>query len=306
VSARVYEVDDFPFLLCGSGFGTTFTILDYDTGMTDVGPYGTDYILLTDVPKWRSKLFFFSGDSFEEDEQYRWRMTDDGWDSGAEHLVDYLLYGEAYVDPGNPTLEMFTYWDIEDYWDFGFVQVSTDGGATWASLENEYTTYDYDPSAKSDIVANLPGLTGWSGDFMAITFDLTAYAGQTVMIGFRYMTDWATVYEGWYIDGVWVSGNAMELTPVFPEWNWQVTLIGVKYKRHYYWERHRWGWRCRWRMSIDYKVQDFGIDDLTDVGFSWLTWSCYDKIYLVVSPTGTVGSADYCLKGAMFHWCWCR
>ena len=30
-----------------------------------------------------------------------------------------------------------TYYDIEQNWDYGFVQVLTDGGETWQSLESE-------------------------------------------------------------------------------------------------------------------------------------------------------------------------
>jgi len=54
-------------------------------------------------------------------------MADD-WYSGAENLMNVLLLGEAYVDEADPILSFNTYWDIEDYWDFGFVQVSTDTG----------------------------------------------------------------------------------------------------------------------------------------------------------------------------------
>jgi hypothetical protein len=106
---------------------------------------------------------------------------------------------------------------MEDYWDFGFVQVSTDDGLTWTSLANEYTTTDYDPAAYAPIVANLPGLTSWSGyvdpdGWVTMAFDLADYAGQDVMLGFRYMTDWGTIYEGWYIDSIVVSGDNIPLT----------------------------------------------------------------------------------------------
>jgi bacillopeptidase F (M6 metalloprotease family) len=56
-------------------------------------------------------------------------------------------------------------------------------------------------------------------------FDLTAYAGQTVMIGFRYMTDWATTYEGWWINSATVGGTALTLAPVYPSASYQVTAV---------------------------------------------------------------------------------
>jgi hypothetical protein len=136
------------------------------------------------------------------------------------------------VDPGNPTLEMTTYWDMEDYWDFGFIQISTDGGQTWTSLANEYTTLDHDPNAHPDIIANLPGLTSWSGfidpdGWITMSFDLSAYAGQTVIVGFRYMTDWATTYEGWYISEAMVSGTPIDLAPFAPDWEADFMVTAV-------------------------------------------------------------------------------
>jgi len=58
-------------------------------------------------------------------------------------------------------------------------------------------------------------------------FNLSAYAGQTVLIGFRYMTDWFTLYEGWYVSDVSVSSSALELTPIYPEADFQATLVLV-------------------------------------------------------------------------------
>jgi parallel beta-helix repeat protein len=161
-----------------------------------------------------------------------WTMTDEGWWSGAAYMMNTLLTSTAYIDSADPWLELVTKYRIEDFWDFGFVQVSTDGGLTWVSLENEYTKYA--PDAHPDIVANLPGLTGASDDWpewMTMSFNLTSYAGETVMIGFRYMTDQSVLYEGWYIsealvsgvpitfmDGVWVDDDFDSSTP-----DWGIT-----------------------------------------------------------------------------------
>lgn len=214
----------------GTDFGNTFTILGYDTGISLIGGYGSDYIVLNDWKK--PGKIRFNGDDKAQDPQYpppTWTLLDGDWYSGASNLLNALLIGSADVGTG-ATLEIDTYWDIEDYWDFGFVQVSTDGGETWTSLENENTTFLHDPSAHPDIIANLPGLTGWSGDWVTIVFDLSAYAGQSVLIGFRYMTDWASVYEGWSISEARVSGTPIELsayTPPPPDWeaDFMVTVI---------------------------------------------------------------------------------
>jgi hypothetical protein len=141
------------------------------------------------------------------------------------------------------------------------------------------------PSAHPDIIANLPGLTSWSGSitpdgWVTMEFDLTDYAGETVLIGFRYMTDWATLYEGWYISEASVSGTPLELTPVYPEADFQVTVI--------------------YAYEIDgcttYIPMDMNLDDETEEGraFAYVEKPAY--VILVVSPTMKKGFVDYKFK----------
>ena len=89
-------------------------------------------------------------------------------------------------------------------WDFGFVQVSTDGGATWTSLPTADTTTDHDPDARPDIVAEsgLPGFTGDSEGWPAETVDLGAYAGADGVDRFRYITDPFVILPGFWVDNV--------------------------------------------------------------------------------------------------------
>ncbi|MFX0105829.1 MAG: hypothetical protein ACFE75_10080, partial [Candidatus Hodarchaeota archaeon] len=125
--------------------------------------------------------------------------------------------------------------DIEDYWDYGFVQVSEDGGETWTSLENMYTTYLHESLAMGTIVANLPGLTGWSGDWITMSFDISAYHGQEIMIAFRYMTDSYENYPGWWIKNVVIEQNDDIIDTIddfftaHPKCNFMVTLLRVDY-----------------------------------------------------------------------------
>src|SRR5699024_11187208 len=108
----------------------------------------------------------------------------------------------------SPTLSFDTNYDIEPGYDYAFVQVSTDGGDTWTSLENENTTdYRHDfinPTAE----ANLPGFTNsTNGEWVNEQFDLSEYAGEDVLIAFRYVTDPATAYSGFYVRDISVSGT---------------------------------------------------------------------------------------------------
>ena len=146
--------------------------------------------------------------------------VDDAFFSGSGNLFDRSIVEEITVPADDPTLTFDTLFDIEYLWDFAFVQVSTDGGQTWTSLANDDTTTEHDPGAVSQVVSQLPGFTGESGvpaedqalDADAATwvteeFDLSAYAGDTVLLGFRYITDPEVSEPGWWIDNVDVGGT---------------------------------------------------------------------------------------------------
>ncbi|UCG36336.1 MAG: immune inhibitor A, partial [Candidatus Bathyarchaeota archaeon] len=144
------------------------------------------------------------------------------WYSDGENSADFLLTTSITVPIEDPTLAFSTKYWIEQFYDFGFVQVSTDGGATWISLENSFTTYEHAPETSSDIISNLPGLTGLSEDhpaWTAMSFNLSDYKGQTVLLAFRYMTDSGNLEEGWYISNVTINGALIpnqEFSPLNP------------------------------------------------------------------------------------------
>ncbi len=112
-----------------------------------------------------------------------WTSDGDVLFSGTGDLLDNWAIFET---TGGGVLSIDTLWDLEDYWDFAFVQVSTDGGYTWTSLEDNegYSTYDVDPNAISTAVDNLPGLTSWVPDWVTLSYDLSPYAGQDILVGF--------------------------------------------------------------------------------------------------------------------------
>jgi immune inhibitor A len=224
-------------------------------------PWGTDYIKIDEQSDF--KMLKFNGlDELVNDTA--WISDGDVLFSGTGDLLDNWAIFET---TGGGTLQFDTLWDLEDYWDFGFVQVSTDGGATWTSLEDNegYSVYDYDPSAHPKVVANVPGLTSYVEDWVTLTYDLSAYSGD-ILVGFRLVTDWATHYGGWWIDNIAVDGAPIsdgsnvdpfkDITYYQPvALDFSVTVIGV-YQRH---------------GKQGYVVRDMYLDDLTEEGAGFLT-----------------------------------
>ncbi len=277
IPAFTHVIEQFPVPLtdAATGFGDTYTILGYDTGFSKLGPYGSDYIQM--AAEQMGLIGFFG----EQAVLYGWEQQTDGtwWSGTSEDLIDFKLLSQAYVNPADPTLTLVTKWGIESFWDFGFVQVSTDGGNTWTSLSNAYTSSEHDPSALGAIVANLPGLTDYNPswpDFDTILFDLSAYEGQTIMIDFRYMTDWATTFEGWYIQSATVSGTPLTMQAVYPQANWQVSVVNAMYLNG----------------KLTYTVNDVILSS-ANTGVKGTNFAKLQYAILVASYVTPVGFSDY-------------
>lgn len=95
------------------------------------------------------------------------------------------------------TLSFRTWYDIETDWDYAYVMVSGDDGQSWDLLESPRTT-TRNPHQNSYGNA----YTGQSGDWVEESFDLSAYAGQSVLLRFEYITDDATIENGFLLDDV--------------------------------------------------------------------------------------------------------
>lgn len=129
--------------------------------------------------------------------------------SGCGSNLDRSIVQAVDVPAGGGQLSYDALWDTEEGWDAAFAQVSTDGGNTWTSLASEDTTTDHDPGAIPGVVDNLPGLTGDSGTWKTQHADLSAYAGQSVLIGFRYITDSGVDEGGFWVRNIDVAGTAL-------------------------------------------------------------------------------------------------
>ena len=224
------------------------------------------------------------------------------WYGGRENLIDNKVY-HAVDLTGYATAELsfWTQYDIETAWDFGFVQVSTDGGATWTSLENEDTTYEHDPQAIWYVVENLPGLTGSSHGWVEEAFDLTPYAGQEIMFQFRYATDWGSLELGWWVDDITITADGgviffddVESGPgdwvADPVDGWSISN-GVFTFSHYYMVEWRNDAGFDYALAIGrYRYQDWGM-------LVWYVNNKYvnNEIYNYLEDTPSFGPKGRCL-----------
>ena len=131
-----------------------------------------------------------------------------------------------------------SYWmwhDIEEDWDYLYLEASTDG-QSWEILKTPTGT-DTDPSGNSYGW----GYTGQTGDWVEETVDLSKYAGQNVQIRFDYVTDAAVNGQGFLLDDVridavnyssdfeaddagWVSAGFARIENILPQ-TYRLSLI---------------------------------------------------------------------------------
>ena len=123
--------------------------------------------------------------------------------SGFGNNRDEAIVKKVTVSGGSLTFDAL--WNEELGWDFGFVQISTDGGVTYTSIPCTDTTTQTNPDALPTAKANVPGFTGYSGGWKAETCSLSGYSGD-VLLAFRTYNDPATLGESAAVDpGFWVD-----------------------------------------------------------------------------------------------------
>ena len=268
-------------------FQYTWTYDKDNTGTYLLGPYGTDYLKIGGVRAGQmAKLSF----KFDGNDMYEpgWKLTTAPavpgfsgmvWYSGASderdvsitRTVDLTLETEA-------TLTFDTYYSIEEQWDFGFVQVSTDGGVTWTSLANEYTRSDIVVGGYPAIKDNLPGFTGTGYGNMA--FDMTAYCGSSVMLAFRYMTDWGYTDPGWYVDNIAINGVIIENGDDVKTFVSSKPPVEVDFSITIYAPE-----TITDEVSLPYKMETLSLDDAAEtITLNLAGFAGYQDVYIIVSP----------------------
>ncbi len=146
----------------------------------------------------------------------------------ADDLCLTLESDTVYLGP-NPTLTFDTRWDIEELWDGGILEVSTQAGNfnDWQKLD----TVPY-PSIQNPLAATAcpnPGLApfepvfnGTSGGlFVNFPASLAGYADQAVRIRFVFGSDASVNTLGWLVDGIGIddvrdAGSCQQIEPNNP------------------------------------------------------------------------------------------
>jgi immune inhibitor A len=117
--------------------------------------------------------------------------------SGAGNNLDNLMYQEVTLPASAAGLTAQVNYATEEGFDFAYVVVSDDDGATWETADTNL----------SDAATNF-GIDGSSGgNWVPLTADLTPWNGQTVLVGFNYQADSSVVEIGFMADDITIGTN---------------------------------------------------------------------------------------------------
>jgi hypothetical protein len=111
------------------------------------------------------------------------------------------------------TLGFWNYQYLQDRpggcYDGGILEVSTDGGESWAQLDSQLVSDPYNGPIATNTGNPLAGQPAWCGkpqNWLESQVDLDELAGEVIQLRFRLGTDITFGYEGWYVDDVSVKG----------------------------------------------------------------------------------------------------
>jgi immune inhibitor A len=129
--------------------------------------------------------------------------TGKAWWSDRADLADfYLAHDFDLTTATAPIFSFASYWSFEQDYDYGYFEVSDDGGANWTKLP------DMDGIFVNDGSGNL-GLNGVGQG--TLRFDLSAYAGKTITLRLHYTSDVGVQWAGWWADNFKLAGGATTL-----------------------------------------------------------------------------------------------
>ncbi|MGW0734159.1 immune inhibitor A domain-containing protein [Streptomyces sp. NPDC002851] len=128
------------------------------------------------------------------------------WSGSGDDLKNTLARPVDLTGKSKASLDLSGWWDIEENYDYAYVEVSTDGGANYTPIDG---TADGKPIPRDG--GDKPALTGVSETYKKLNFPLDAYAGQKIDLRFRYQTDGGVAGKGFTADAISLTADGEKL-----------------------------------------------------------------------------------------------
>ena len=171
-------------------------------------PYTAHYYRFTNSKR---AAAYIDGDDFVGTPAYSGSYE---WHSGIEDWAWRSLYQTFDIPAGGATLTFNTSYEIEENWDYAYVEVYDQDTGLWCTLDADgtvdYVSYAQDnpntPNDREPFAYDAAGcwhaFTGNSGGWTPVSMDLTPFAGHTIDL---YFTSWQDPFvseRGMYVDDI--------------------------------------------------------------------------------------------------------
>ena len=205
---------------------------DNDQAFSSPGapPNGSDYVRLRDGYGYLSakkiRSISFDGVTSLEPLPVEWAVDadppgqpgDPALSSGSGDNLDRSIVKVVAVPTGSAQLNFDAYWSLEEGYDYAYVQVSLDGGASYVSV----------PCSDQTDGPFGTAFNGESGGFVNVSCDLSAWAGQSVALSFRVVTDSSLHYDGFWVDNAMLGATLVSDGSTLTGWSSPTQLLPVK------------------------------------------------------------------------------
>lgn len=130
------------------------------------------------------------------------------WDHTLTLKNNISLFGYDYA-----VLKFWTKWAIEPTFDFGKIEISTDGGLNWKSQKTNLT---HRASGRGKQLTGSWGFDGYTPglDWVEQVVDLSSYVAKTIKLRFTISSDGGSERDGWYIDDIKIYGYRSSISAV--------------------------------------------------------------------------------------------
>lgn len=128
------------------------------------------------------------------------------WSGSGDDLSNRMT--KAFVLPAAATIKADVWFDTEPQFDYGFLEVSSDGGTTWTPVHTNISKPASDDQGSFN--SSGTGIGGTSGGVYLPMETTDALPAGDTMVRFRYETDGNTGGKGIVIDNLSVTGSDVD------------------------------------------------------------------------------------------------
>jgi hypothetical protein len=188
---------------------TSYPNTGYNYPYGDSLPYIVNYVIFNDgSPALKIK---FNGDDYVGVVPH---SPSNEWYSDGKPWSWYRLGHTFTIPAGGATLKFWSHYDIENNWDYGYVEVHDLTTDQWYTLpgtktistipnaqDNPNTPDTFEPTVYL-AAGRWNAFTGSSGGWYQELMSLAPFAGHSIELYFTYWTDGASELQGWYVDDI--------------------------------------------------------------------------------------------------------